>query len=270
MKRKITAVLAVLVSLLFLMGATSAPGGLRPTSQFYINDFAGVLSQSVQEEIFDLGRGLDERSGAQAVVVTVDSLDGADLFTFSHSLAEAWGIGDEKEDTGVLILVAVKDHKMRIEVGYGLEGGLTDMYTKDVIDDYMTPYFKKDDYSSGVLNGYKAVVSKIYEYLDIDPGSDIAPEEADSGAGVAVFSIMGAVFLVIFLMVIFGRHRGGPGSGYRGGGGGPVIFFPGSFRGPRGGGGFGGGGFGGGGFGGGGSFGGGGGSFGGGGSSGSW
>ncbi|MBC8569793.1 TPM domain-containing protein [Zongyangia hominis] len=262
-KLRIIAVLGLLCIL--LMGA--APEQLQPTSRFFVNDFANVLSQEDEDEIYRLGVSLYEQTKAQVVVVTVDNMDGMDLETFSHTLAESWGIGDKEDDSGVLLLLAMEERQSRIEVGYGLEGALTDLRTGQIQDKYMLPYYKDGDYSTGMREGYRAVLSLVYDEYGIQVDELPSAEEIEEKEGrsfPAVLVPMGIIGLIILASVLTRGGRGG-----RGGGGGflfmPMMYGRGhhhdddTF--------FGGGGFGGGGFGGGGGFSGGGGSFGGGGSS---
>src|ERR1700704_5984179 len=92
---------------------------LKPTG--YINDFAGVLDATSSEAIRNISQQVDQKAKAQIAVVTVHSLDGSDIETYASDLYKAWGIGPKSSNRGILILLAVDDHKRRIEVGYGLE-----------------------------------------------------------------------------------------------------------------------------------------------------
>ncbi len=97
---------------------------LRPTG--YVNDFAGVLSQGTVAQLNDICRQLETKAQAQVAVVTIKSLDGADIFDYSVKLYQQWGIGQKGKDRGVLILLAVNDHKYYVNTGYGLEAILPD------------------------------------------------------------------------------------------------------------------------------------------------
>jgi uncharacterized protein len=238
-----------------------------PTPQFFVNDFAGVLDQSTEKKIAGLGKQLEDKTGAQVVVVTIDSLNGQDIESYSIDLATRWGIGQKGKDNGVLILVAVKERKLRIEVGYGLEGALPDVKTAQIRTDDMNPSLRYDDYDSGIFSGYAAIVNEVAQEYGVDMG-DLGSQRnpaktypsSSRSRNVTFFPIMFVLLLVAD--GIFFRFRIT----------GTLIrilfwasFFGGGGRGGRGG--FGGGGFGGGGFGG---SSGGGGSFGGGGSSGGY
>ncbi|HWA92339.1 MAG TPA: TPM domain-containing protein [Rhizomicrobium sp.] len=222
-------------------------------------DEAGVLSDDTKRDLEAILQGDQEHfDNRQIVVVTLRSLQGRDIADYGYQLGRHWGIGQKGKNNGALIMVAPNEHEARIEVGYGLEGDLTDAKSRIIIERMMLPEFRKGNYDAGVVAGTKAVLGTLgntnfavpdYEryrsYRDDDEG-------ADSGWRTAL--------IVIALIFFFaGRSWFWPLLFMSGGGG----------WGGRRGGGWGGGGFGGGGFGGGG-FSGGGGSFGGGGASGRW
>src|SRR5580658_3588555 len=123
--------LAGLLGVAFLVCA-QLPGGLRVqsleqlTPQGYVNDFANVLSQSARDQLTALCTEVDQKAAAQIAVVTVKSLEGRAIEDYSIDLATRWGVGPKQKDRGLMILLAVDDHKDRFEVGYGLEGILPD------------------------------------------------------------------------------------------------------------------------------------------------
>lgn len=258
--KKIIALLSATIVLcgVFLMGATYP----SPTT-YFANDFANVISAADEQSINDYGLQLNDKTKAQVVVVTVQSIEDQDIETYSLNLARKWGIGTKDDDNGVLILLAVNERKVRIEVGYGLEGTLTDSKTGRLLDDYAIPYLKQNDFSTGLKSVYYAVVNQVFDQYGVEPDAnyksirDKYTDKTDMMS--AVRSIFAVIAVFVAISFFFGGRRGGFGR---------FFFFP-MFFGPggRGGGGFGGGGFGGGGFGGGGGFSGGGGGFGGGGSS---
>ena len=213
-------------------------------------DEAGILSSDTQSRLTALLAEHEQQTGHQVVVVTLKSLQGNDIADYGYQLGRAWGIGQKGKNTGALVIVAPNERKVRIEVGYGLEGILTDAQSKLIIENTILPYFKKGDYDSGVLAGTMQVL-QVLGGKPTGAGSipPPQPEEQHGGhGGIPIFLI------VIVLWIVFGRFFW------------PLLFLGGIGRGGIGhsGGGFGGGSFGGGGFSGGG------GSFGGGGASGSW
>lgn len=248
-----------------------------PTPGFFVNDFADVLSQSTEEKILDIGRQLEDKTSAQVAAVTVNSLEGQDIDSYAVGLFEKWGIGQKDKDNGVLILAAISERELRIEVGYGLEGALPDIKAARIRTGVMNPYLKENDFDGGFLNGYIAVVEAVAaEYgVTIDTGSAArapyapyaphAPSDSYSYPGqtsksnyfyiimfilfIAIdgvifkFRITSFLFRVFLFSRFFGGGRGGWGGGGRGGwggggfGGGRGGFGGGGFRGSSGGGG---------------------------------
>lgn len=268
--KRVLACTAAIVLAVTLCLAAAAEVAYQPTAQFFVNDFADVLSAQTEQEIVELGRALQQQTGAQAVAVTVPSRGGQSVEDYAIDLANSWGIGQAEEDNGVLILIAVEERKLRVEVGLGLEGALPDGKTGRIMDEYMTPSLRQNDYSTGMLEGYKAVASQIYQEYGIE-APELSGYEASNNQNTGnrqdiptVLTLISPIALVILLLIL---RLVSHGRGF------PFFWFFGGPRGPRGGGGndtFGGGfsgGIGGGGFGGGGGFSGGGGSFGGGGGS---
>jgi uncharacterized protein len=236
-----------------LAGAALAAQLTFPPLTGRVVDEAGVLSGDTKARLTGLLQQLEQMTGDQLVVVTLKSLQGQDIATYGYQLGRAWGIGQKKKNNGALLIVAPGEHKVRIEVGYGLEGDLTDAASRIIIENAMLPQFRSGNYDAGVEQGTVEIVRLIGGgKVDLSKEPEAPqPEHQDNGGG-----IPWVVIAFILVWIIFGRGLW------------PLLFLGGLGR--RGGG-FGGGGFGGGGFGGGGGgFGGGGGSFGGGGASGSW
>ena len=248
---KILKVLPISIALYFLAiySALNVLALPKPTSNFFVNDFANVISSENEQEMQMMGEKLFSDTMAQAVVVTVSNMEGEDVNSYSLHLAREWGIGQDEKDNGVLILLAVEERKVRIEVGYGLEGALTDAKTGRILDIYGMEHFSVDDFSTGLYKVYNSVVNEIYIEYGLEPSKDYEQvDEGEGGVPVVIARIV-IILIIILLTVRFGGRRGG-------GGGMPFFFFGGhSGHGGSGGGGFGGGGFsgGGGGFGGGGS-----------------
>jgi uncharacterized protein len=249
-----------------------------------VTDQTATLSTQQIAELDTQLAALEARKGSQIAVLIVPTLDGEDIAQFGIRVADKWKIGRTKVDDGVILIVAKNDRKLRIEVGYGLEGAIPDAIAKRVIAEIITPYFKAGDYSGGIAAG----VGQLIKLIDGEPlpAPTRARQTDNSLESLLPFMVVG-FFLGSFLAPMLGR---GTASGVAGLGtaglawltsgallssllmGGGVLLAV-LFLGAMGrGGGWGSGGFGGGGFGGGGggSWGGGGGGFGGGGASGSW
>lgn len=206
-------------------------------------DQAKLLPDDVSDALTQKLRAYDDSSGNQLVVVTLNTLDGYPIEYYGYQLGRHWGIGQKGGNTGALLIVDKGEHQLRIEVGYGLEGTLTDAQSDNIIRNIIVPHFKQGDYPAGISAGVDAI-------LTVLGGEQLQQHEQQRRD----YSSLLVLMLVIgfFLLRLFTSGFFFPGSFYRGGWGGW------------------GGGFGGGGFGGGGGFSGGGGSFGGGGASGRW
>ena len=137
------------------------------SSGIYVQDYAGVISAPARTYLRDLGRQLDQKTTAQLTVVTVKSLNGAPLEEYSLKLLRDWGIGNKEKNNGVLLLISTGDRKSRIEVGYGLEGALTDSLTGQIQDRYMIPYFREGTYEEGIARGYEALALRIAKEYNV-------------------------------------------------------------------------------------------------------
>lgn len=222
-----------------------------PEPRGLVNDFANVIPPSYEEKIVSVTSELLKKTGVPVVVVTMPDIGGAEYNDYANRLFSTWGIGKKGEDKGVLIFVTVKERKMRIETGYGVEGILPDGLVGEIRDRHMIPYLRQDKYGEGILNGTMAVALEIAK----DSGVELTgrtpvsrPENKRRSSGLSFLP-----FLIIFILIVFGGVRGrgswlfllpilfglgGRGGRYGGGGGG----FGGSFGGFSGGfGGFGGG-----------------------------
>jgi uncharacterized protein len=235
----------------------------KPSEFAYVYDYAGLIDAEDEQRINELGAAIDNTSNAQIVVVTVDSMEDYPIEDYALELFRDWGIGDKEKNNGVLLLVdkqRLMDNqsgKVRIEVGYGLEGAIPDSVAGRILDEYVLPQWDQKAYSEGITEGYMAIATRVAEEYNIDLSTtdgytpiniDANPEEQDSNGS----SWSGAIFILLAIAFIFFNIRSGGGRRGRynrwggppfGGGG-----FGGGFGGSSGGGfGGGGGGFGGGG-----------------------
>jgi uncharacterized protein len=145
--------------LLVISGAGASLPAPRLTG--YVNDYAEILSAGERASIQATLQNFEARTGNQVVVLTVPSLEGDSLEAFSIRVAEAWKIGKKGQDNGVIFLVAPRDRKVRIEVGYGLEGVLTDAECDRIIRRQVVPRFQQGDYYAGISEGLTGVLSVI-------------------------------------------------------------------------------------------------------------
>ncbi len=208
-------------------------------------DNANLLTSQQESRLTAQLAGHEEATSNQVVVVTLPSLQGTAIEDFGYQLGRHWGIGQAGRDNGVLLIVAPNERKVRIEVGYGLEGDLPDAIARAIIDNDILPAFRRNDYAGGIEAGVSTII------LAIEGAYEPMERRSEKNEQLR-YVALGFFFIVLIMFLIFldridpGRQQRWPGGGVGGG--------------------YGGGGFGGGG----GGFGGGGGGFGGGGSSGGW
>jgi uncharacterized protein len=144
-----------------------------------IVDGAQVLSSSDHSRLLSLLAAHEAKTTNQVAVLTLPSLDGEPLEEFSHRVASSWGLGQKGTDNGVLLLVAIQERKIRIEVGYGLEGTLTDARSSQIIRHEMVPRFRQGNYSEGILAGTQAIVHTIEgTYTAPEPSATQSPEKS--------------------------------------------------------------------------------------------
>ena len=208
----------------------------RPAENSFIFDFAGMLSAGQADQLRALGKALKDASGAEVVLVTVTSLDGAVLDDYAHALFQAWGIGDRKKNNGVLLLVnqesvlADRSGRVRIEVGYGLEGALPDGKCGRILDELALPAWAEKDYGKGIYDAYLAIGRAVADEYQLDINAEAlkplaaAPSYQQMNDKTMVFlKIMIFIFfgLVIFMQSVLGRRYAWmrPGRGYSGRGG---------------------------------------------------
>ncbi len=148
----------LIIFLLILAGTLSAVEYPKPNG--WINDYASVLSEETKVLLTDLVTELKQKTDTEVAVAILPDLGGEDYFNYAVELFKQWKVGS-KNDEGVLILVAVQERKVKIEVGYGAEGYLTDAISGDVLDTYVVPFLKLNDYDTGVRNAVGAVAQII-------------------------------------------------------------------------------------------------------------
>ena len=215
----------------------SAPAFAEPVSQLhptnYVNDFAHVLSPSTEAALNDVCRQIDEKAHTKMAVVAIHSLDGRDIESYAVDLLAKWGIGQKGSDRGVLILLAVNDHRDRIEAGYGLEGILPDGKVGGFMREAV-PFLKANDYDSAVQLMTTHVANVIAEDAGVQLTGVEQPQAAPRSPPSAQISPRGVVLIIIVIIVILatplrkvlfwwllfgGGGRGGWGGGSWGGGG---------------------------------------------------
>ncbi|MDB5238756.1 MAG: methanol dehydrogenase-like protein [Candidatus Parcubacteria bacterium] len=197
-----------------------SPG--HPTG--YVNDFVHVLPAAEAQALESKLASLKAATGDEVAVVTVPSLGGDTIENYAVKLFQEWGIGGKDSDSGLLILVSSGDHEARIEVGYGLEGTVTDLQAGNIVRNVMIPAFKNDDYAGGISGGVDAV-SQI-----LTGSADAEQYSAPSGNGSPSSSkdIWGGIFFILFIAFnflsrILGRSRSWWLGGLLGAGAGAIV-----------------------------------------------
>lgn len=222
MKRKLCmsialAILILILSFCFLSFAdVKIPP--KPSENSYVFDYANIIDHADEEKMKAVASKIEEKSKAEIVVVTVESLGSYTIEEFANTLFNSWGIGDKKLNNGVLILVnkenllSGRKGRIRIEVGYGLEGAITDGKAGRILDTYAIPAFENKEYSKGIKDTFLAVAGEVAkEYgLEID---GVLNEEDSSREEINItplyFLILFMVFMFIFIFaIIFIAYKG--------------------------------------------------------------
>jgi len=168
-------------------------------------DEAALLPAPVRERITGWLAEFERASKRQLVVVTVKDLQGYPIEDFGYRLGRAWGIGEKDKNTGAILLVAPKEREVRIEVGYGLEGELTDAISRAIIEKDILPAFKDGNYEQGIINGTAAIL-KALGWDGATPGATInAPESAQESAQ-ELPPIPVLILIILFVIFRFGRN----------------------------------------------------------------
>jgi uncharacterized protein len=255
------ALLGILLTMPVFAATTPHDAGMPafPALTGPVVDEAHLLPADVFNSLSQKLAAYASSSGTQLVVVTVPTLDGYPIEYYGYELGRHWGIGQKGKNNGALLIVDTGEKKVRIEVGYGLEGTLTDAQSFNIINTVMVPRFKQGDYAGGIDAGTDAILTLLGDQQQVET-QQLTRDRSGTGFLMLIIILFA---LLPLIAAIFGRGgRGGPGSGSHMGWLGWLALGMLSGGIGRGGGGFGGGGFGG--------FSGGGGSFGGGGASGGW
>lgn len=241
------------VACLFAATVFGAEDSALPELSGRVVDQADILSTATEQRLTAQLQAHEKAGGNQVVVATIESLGGETIETYGVRLGRSWGIGQAEGDNGIVLIIAPNERKVRIEVGYGLEGDIPDAIASNIIQAKILPRFWENDFDGGVMAGVTAIIAAL--------GGEYVFEQQRRGRRSREGGFPFGILWIVVMFVLFGLGRGrrrGLGSGLLWG-----AVLGGALSSGRGGG-FGGGGFGGGGFGGGG------GSFGGGGASGGW
>jgi uncharacterized protein len=180
---------------LWLLSSVSGIALDVPPLKGRVNDYAGMMSPATERLLEATLQRFEEAESTQIVVLTIPTLAGDALEDFSIRVAEQWKIGRKERDNGAILVVAKAERKLRIEVGYGLEGRLTDAVSGRIIRNVIVPEFKTGRFEQGIINGVNAMIQVVQEEFEGVQGGRDAPRP-DTGAGSAAF-----IFIVLFFLI---------------------------------------------------------------------
>lgn len=184
------------------VSAYYSPG--NPTN--FVNDFANVLSVEQEDDLNNRLRELEKATSAEVAIVTVDSLKGDTVENFAVKLFEEWKIGKEDKDNGILILSAIEDREVRIEVGYGLEPTITDAQSYWIIQNEIIPNYKAGDYYKGLLNSTTKISSAISNG-EVIPSSTNSSEDFEGYLMFIIFAVVMGSNIIIWIFSIMARTK---------------------------------------------------------------
>jgi uncharacterized protein len=205
--------------LLFFLSAFPLHAAELPALTGRVVDNAGIIDAATEALLVARLEAFEQKSSDQIVVATIDTLGGEVLEDFANRLFRAWGLGQAGEDNGILLLVVHGDRKMRIEVGYGLEGTLTDLHSKLIIENTMVPAFRQGDFSGGISRAVDDIVlvlegngAELEERAERNQESGWQGIDPDTLIVIGFFLVWGTLFFGGFAMAIlppiFGRKIG--------------------------------------------------------------
>ncbi|MDR7239820.1 TPM domain-containing protein [Neobacillus drentensis] len=206
-----------------------------PVGDIYVQDFANVLNQTERTELINLGRNIEDQTTAQIAVLTMSTIGDRPMEEFANAAFRQYGIGNNEKNNGILLVLSLQERKVRIEVGYGLEGRIPDGKAGRILDEYAFPYLKNQQPNTAIVETYKALAKEVLaEYGNEGDVGKQTQAAGEKGLGIPgwlmIIVIIGVVFLdfkffggtlTYLLLSIISRGGGrGGGGGSRGGGGG--------------------------------------------------
>ena len=203
---RIKYLILILLSIVFL---PSVKAIVSPTSNFYVNDYANILSSETEQYIMNRSVALNNADGTQIVVVTVNDLEGMSIEDYSLKVARSFGIGSAEKDNGLLILLALEERELRTEVGAGLEGIIPDGKSGRIQDEYMVPYLKDNNWDEGIKNGYDAYYKEIVTLnnLNIDYSNPTEINSTDFDSSIIFLNAFLGLFIGYMISVSKNKNR---------------------------------------------------------------
>lgn len=227
--------LGILIAVLFCLFQIKSYASIpKPSTDYYLDEL-GILDEATKENINKTNRQLEDKTGSQVVVISLENPDGLDGYSYGTDIFNAWKIGDKDKENGVLILFLGPGpngkRQVNIITGYGIEGRLNDGKVGRIIDNFMLEKLKEGNYSEAINEGFNAVVGEIAAEYDIELEKDYTPyqRELESNYDEDGFSLSTLiVILVIFIIVsrLLNNNNGRGGGGFRRGQRGFGGFYP--------------------------------------------
>ncbi len=197
--------LAIISTLLLVSARSFAQLAVPEHGGVWVHDEANVLSASTKAQLEAVLKAERDSTSNQIAILIIPSLEGDDIDSYGLRVAEAWKLGTKDNDNGALLLISIKDRKVRIDVGQGLEGVLTDAMSSRINRNEIAPRFRQEDYDGGVSAGVIAIIQTIKgQYVNTDQ-----PQRKRSGRSPWL-----TVIFIIVLLIIMSRKRGGGIGGY--------------------------------------------------------
>lgn len=194
----------IIATLLFFLAVDMAAALDVPPLKGRVNDYGGILSTATISQLDLILEELETNDSTQLVILTIPSLKGDNLERFSLNVAEKWGIGQKGKDNGALLVISRDDRKLRIEVGHGLEGTLTDLISGQIIRKTIVPRFRQGSFNQGVIDGVGAIIAVVKGEFqaDTDLTSDKSNKNFDLGGLITM-----AIFISFFIGSVFRKNK---------------------------------------------------------------
>lgn len=198
--------LLLVITLLVFGSAAIAQKSIPKHGGHWVHDYAGILSPQTIAALEEILKAERDSTSNQIAVLLLKNLDGGDIDEYANRVFNEWKLGDEKKDNGILFLLAMDEKQMRIEVGAGLEGILTDAQSSRINRNEVAPLFRRGEYEKGIAAGVMAIIQTIKGEYKND-----SPVARKSKKGRSPFITL---IVIIIVLVMAARRKGGPGSGY--------------------------------------------------------
>ena len=178
-----------------------------PTTKGYVSDYVGIIRPQYTTYLSNISRRIDAASKTQIMTVVIESLDGITIEEYANRLYEEWGVGDKDTHQGALLLLAMKEKKVRIEVGYGLEAILPDGKSGYILDQYIVPHFKNGNYEKGIASGHLAIANIVGKAFQI-PLNNVSQYEKHAKSQETPLNTASSVILLGGIVMMMCTRRG--------------------------------------------------------------